>query len=100
MMKILQVFLVIGLLSLSLSSHAQNAGYFAGGFADGLSKGMSSADNAAAISQAITQQRIENRRQYGTREILRMNALEVDADKRLREIFKELNDPQYKGGRN
>lgn len=80
-----------------LTSYSQNAGYFAGGFVDGLNRGMASSANSAAIGQAIAQQRLENRRQYGTREIQQMNALEKDADNRLREIFKELSSNQYQG---
>lgn len=89
--------LIVFSLLLASNAYSQNAGYFAGGFADGLNRGMASAANSAAISQAITQQRLENRKQYGTREIQQMNLLEKDADNRLRDIFRELSNNQYRG---
>ena len=75
---------------------AQNAGAFAGGFADGLNRGLSSGSNAANVQMLILQQRLEIRKQYGTREIQRLDALEKNSDARLREIFGQLSgsDPQ------
>lgn len=76
---------------LTNTAQAQNAGAFAGGFADGLNRGMSSGSNAANIQMLILQQRLDNRKQYGTREIQKLDALEKNSDNRLREIFAQLS---------
>ena len=81
---------------LTNNTYAQNAGAFAGGFADGLNRGISSGSNAANIQMLILQQRLDNRKQYGTGEIQRLNTLEKNSDNRLREISGQLStsEPQ------
>lgn len=90
--KILQTALLIATLFAS-NVQAQNAGAFAGGFADGLNRGLSSGSSAANVQMLILQQRLENRKQYGTGEIQRLDALEKNSDNRLREIFGQLSRP-------
>lgn len=88
--NILNTALLISTL-LASNVQAQNAGAFAGGFADGLNRGLSSGSSAANVQMLILQQRLENRKQYGTREIQRLDALEKNSDSRLREIFGQLS---------
>ena len=85
----MRIFSLIFILVVSQSAFA-GAGIAAGAFADSFSKGMQ--QNAVIMEQqaAIRQMRLEARARYGTRQIVRMDFLEKQADVRMDEILKGL----------
>lgn len=93
-MNINKAFLAIALMTVASFCYAQKYGNFAGGFADSFNKSMANSANNQAVEQAVLQQRINNRNQFGTKEIQRLDALEKRSDDRLREIFTELVKPK------